>query len=822
MKPKLYLLSSAVFAVSGYTPLIQAETVTLEEVVVTAQRREQSFQDVPISITAFSAEQIEQSNWKGARDFIQMTPNVSFSENDSQGTKNGDITIRGISDLTSGAGERIIQTRPAIGVFVDDFSVSSVSSGSANPPLGDVERIEVLRGPQGTYFGRNATGGAINIVSKKPNEEKELQVSAGLGNFGTYSLGAVANTPLTDNLFVRLGVSYEESDGIVENLSPTGNDADYENTNIRLALRWQPGDWTLDLTGQFIDEDEGNLGKVPVDGGPGTFPVLFILGFDPNNLSATCGKGESINFADNDDRNCENADTYTEVENNIITFKAEYEGDRFTFTSITGQIDSDFGQFEDLDNTGLDLFNRLNEYESESFSQEFRIASAGENMVDWTVGAFYYKDEFEVNNRIITGFDTVPGFTGFLTVPGDYPNENQQFVDREGWAVFADIAWHINDQLTLNIGGRYSYDEDEQHWENTYASFACGTREVVGGVAAPLAPACELRPDQTLPLPVYESGGMQYVTGGRLPQRLFTQNDTDDNDFSPRIALNWKFSEDHSLFATISQGYRPAGVRVAPDSDFLGPDEQLGLATPVDTRSEFDKEKVTNYEIGWKGYLNNRRTRVEVSLFRIDWEDMQVRVGRFICRLSDGTPVDASSSASVGCVTGVTPDNRVDNADEARSQGAELSVQTLIGDHIELAGAIGYMDAEFKDFDSSDGDLSGKDLLNAPELTGALSGQYNWRFNDGNGYLRLEANFRKGVWTRLGDLVASNDFPMKTDDFTVVNLRAGINWSNQRLALSVNNLLEEDYILGIDTFAPSAVILPHPRSYSLTWSMSFK
>ena len=141
MKPKLYLLSSAVFAVSGYTPFIQAETVTLEEVVVTAQRREQSFQDVPISITAFSAEQIEQSNWKGARDFIQMTPNVSFSENDSQGTKNGDITIRGISDLTSGAGERIIQTRPAIGVFVDDFSVSSVSSGSANPPLGDVERL---------------------------------------------------------------------------------------------------------------------------------------------------------------------------------------------------------------------------------------------------------------------------------------------------------------------------------------------------------------------------------------------------------------------------------------------------------------------------------------------------------------------------------------------------------------------------------------------------------------------------------------------------------------------------------------------------------
>lgn len=130
----------------------QEDSSALDEIIVTAQRREQTLLDVPISVATYGADQIEQGKWNGARDFINITPNVFFSENDSQGGKNGDISIRGVSDLTSGGNERLIQTRPAIGFYVDDFSVASVASGSANPPLGDVERIEILRGPQATYF----------------------------------------------------------------------------------------------------------------------------------------------------------------------------------------------------------------------------------------------------------------------------------------------------------------------------------------------------------------------------------------------------------------------------------------------------------------------------------------------------------------------------------------------------------------------------------------------------------------------------------------------------------------------------------------------
>lgn len=825
------VLIAAIGAVFGVSDLYaQDDELKIEEIIVTAQRREQSILDVPISTSVYNAEQIENSNWRGARDFIYLTPNVSFTENDSQGTKNGDISIRGISDLTSGGNERIIQTRAAVGYYVDDFSVGGVASGAANPPLNDVERVEVLRGPQGTYFGRNATGGAINVVSKKPHDETEGKVSLGVGNFGTYHVGLLGNMPLQDNLFLRLGVAWDESDGYIDNLSPTGNDPDYENLNARAAIRWLPGDWTIDLTLQTIREQEGNLGRMHFRGLPGTPPVFFPLGSGvPSDLdlapsAATCGLGNGLFFDEgNDDKICENADTYTNIDNDLIMLRADYAADRFTVTSITGQIKSGFGQFEDLDNTGYDIFNRLNEYDSESFSQELRLTSAGDNTLNWIVGGFYYDDKFQVNNRIITGRNAAPAFTGFLTIPGDFPNENNQFVVRRGWAVFADVEWSINDQFALSLGGRYSDDTDKQIWTNTYASFDCAPRAVTGGVPAPLAQGCELRTDQTLPLPQWDDGsGALYVTGGRFAQDRFASSSNNDSTFTPRVALNWRPNDDHSVFLTWSQGYRPAGTRVAPDG--LSRDAVLGLVQFPDNRSVFNREEVTNIELGWKGYFNDRRLRIEASVFDLTWDDMQVRVSRTLCRLPDGRFVDASSPEAVaagGACAGPFPSNKVENADEASSQGAELIVQSLIGENFTLGAAIGVMDAKFESFaNSSSGDLSGSDLPNAPELTWSLSGQYDWEIGDKNAYVKLEAAYRDGVATRLGD-VNETEFPLRTDDFTIANLHAGVSWDNQTLSLSVANLFEEDYITGLESFAPSAVSLTHPRHVFVRWTAGF-
>ena len=798
----------------------------IEEVIVTAQRREENLQEVPISISVVVGEQIERSNMRGARDYAQRVANVTFNENDQQGTKNGDISIRGLSDLTSGGNERIIQSRPAIGLNVDEFSVSSVASGSANPPLDDVERIEILRGPQGTYFGRNATGGAINIVTRKPDENPMARVRVGYGSFETMNVGAVGNIPVADNLFVRGGISWEQSEGMVENLSHTGNDSDYEDLNARIAVRWQSDDWTVDLSGQLTREDQGNLGKIPT----GEMPAGF-LSFGPGAAGttdpvSTCGLGADIFFQNgNDKHNCEDQDTYQEIENSLVILRMQYDADRFTLTSITGNLRSDFEQFEDLDNSGWDIFNRLNRYEAESFSQEVRLNSAddweiGGRAFNWTVGGLVYNDRFDVDNRISAGADVVPGFIGFLTVPGDRPNENEQNVERDGWALFFDLSWEVVDDLTLSFSGRYSEDNDEQWWRNTYASFDCGTRAVVDGVPAALQPGCELRPDQSQ-LPVYQTGdGAQFVSGGRFHQGLFTDGKHDSNDFSPRIGLTYTGWEDQNLYLTYSQGYRAGGIRVAADS--LGRTAQLGESFAVDSRSFFKKEQVRSYEAGWKGSFNQGRSYAEVAAFLMVWEDMQVRLDRFVCPLASGELVPFDSPEALNCVGGPQPDSRVNNAEEAEVKGFELSFQSLVGGNAQIGGFIGYADAKFKDFENSPfGDVSGQQLPNAPEWTAGANGQINWPLGAAEGYVRAEVLYRDSFTTQFNHQNRPG-FPYVADDVTLVNLQAGIDWGKHNLNVSVDNLLDEDYTLSAEDFAQTGtVVQPHPAWVRVSWTTRF-
>ncbi len=803
----------------------EASAGVIEEVIVTAQRREENLQEVPISISVVTGEQIERSGMRGARDYVQRLANVTFNENDQQGTKNGDISIRGLSDLTSGGNERIIQSRPAIGLNVDEFSVSSVASGSANPPLDDIERIEILRGPQGTYFGRNATGGAINIVTRKPDENAMARVRIGYGSFETMNVGAIGNVPVMDNLFVRGGIAWEQSDGAVQNLSHTGNDADHEDLNARLAIRWQPENWTIDLSGQMIREDQGNLGKIPTGQRPAGFLSAGPGASGSTDPVSTCGMGEDLFFQNGNDRyNCEDQDTYQEMENSLVMLRVQYDAERFTFTSITGNLRTDFEQFEDLDNSGWDIFNRLNRYDAESFSQEVRLNSAsdweiGGRAFNWTVGGLVYNDKFNVDNRIIAGADVVPGFIGFLTVPGDRPNENEQNVERDGWALFFDLSYEIVEDLTVSFSGRYSEDNDEQWWQNTYASFDCGTRPVVDGVPAPLRPGCALRPDQT-PLPIYQSGGGMFVSGGRFHQDLFTDGKNDSTDFSPRIGIGWSGWEDHNLYFTWSQGYRAAGVRNAPDSGSLA--AHLGRELAVDTRSFFNKEQVSSFEWGWKGSFNQNRSYAELALFFTTWEDMQVRLDRFVCPLASGELVPFDSPEGVNCVGGPQPDSRVNNAEEAEVKGFELSFQSLVGGNAEIGGFVGYADAEFKDFkNSAFGDVSGQQLPNAPEWTAGVNGQINWPIGPAEGYARAEVLYRDSFITQFNHQNRP-EFPYVADDVTLVNLQVGVDWGNHNLNVSVDNLFDEDYTLAAEDFSQTGtVVQPHPAWVRVSWTTHF-
>lgn len=821
-------------AAEADAPVKDASVV--DELVVTAQRREQTILDVPISVEVVSAKQIERSAWVGAKQYTQIAPNVFFNENDSQSSKNGDVSIRGISDLTSGSNNRGILSRPSIGIYVDDFSVGNVAGGSANPPLADLERIEILRGPQSVYFGRAAEGGAINIVSRKPQDENSLRLMGGVGNFNAFTAGGIVNHVLTDGLFFRGGLSYEQGDGFVENLHPNGTSTDYTRINGRAALRWRAGEWTIDGMAQVISEHEGNLGKIPTGVSPSGFIGRGTGGaFTP---IATCGLGRDIIMTQgggNQRRNCENTPAFTDIENVVTTLRAEHAGEKFTFTSLTGRIASDYSQLEDIDNTGADIFSRSNDYHTISLSQEFRLSSNEDQYqvmgrpLDWTLGAFAYRDRTRQANQIVTGVDSAPNLL-FLTVPGDRPNENNQRVKRDGYAVFLDTTLHLTDSLTLSIGARYSHDEDEQVWTNTFASFDCPTRQVVGGVIPPLAAGCSLRPSST-PLVIHtDAAGNRIVTGGRYAQTAWTQGKSTSNDFSPRVALNWRPTEDQSFYATYAEGYNPAGIRVAPDAATR--QQTIGALPLPDNRSVYKSSIVTNYEAGWRGFFNERKILLEAAVFRMEWRNMQFRLDRTLCRLPSGeyVPQDGPQGGQCDPAGGFVPQNAVLNAKAARSQGVELTFEDTINEYFSFGGAVGYLDAKYTDFRNAPanlgpvnrrGDLSGLRLPNSPRWSAAAHATVNWDVGESEWYATLTGTYKGRTYVNF-DSIDQTTWPRGGRSITLFNLSAGVTWRENQVNLAVENLFDKQYVIGVEGLSGSGIVTNvHPRVITLTWSRKF-
>src|ERR1700678_895941 len=249
---------------------------SLEEITVTAQRRTENAQDVPISLTVFSATEIEQQNFQGVDSYFAETPNVSFT---SEGTRNRkELALRGISDQLSP--DNNIR-EGSFGFYIDEFNVAQ---GTSNPEIVDIDRIEVLRGPQGTYFGRNAVGGAINITTKQPTNDFYAEASAQYSSFNTVDTHIILNLPLIDNLLaVRLVGRDETSDGNIRNINPIGGGNDSKYTYSKAIIRYTPtSNLTIDTTGTVTNEHVGMRNGVP-SGVLGDFSASALYSGPPYN-----------------------------------------------------------------------------------------------------------------------------------------------------------------------------------------------------------------------------------------------------------------------------------------------------------------------------------------------------------------------------------------------------------------------------------------------------------------------------------------------------------------------------------------------------------
>ena len=534
-------------------PLIASsqESEGIEEIIVTAQRREQNLQDVPISINAFTSDAIEKFMFSDVGEYLIRTPNASFSTDGSRSRRR--LSIRGVTNFL--AINNTIKV-PSFGFYVDDFSVAGATS---NPPVMDIERIEILRGPQATYFGKNALGGGISITTKKPDNTLGGSVMLDYSRFDTIDVEGVVNVPIIEDvLAVRANIKYVDSDGNIENINATGggNESTYEYAKV--SLRYTPTDnLTIDITASDASEEVGMregvptgvfstfaggflfAGEFPDRNGDGlSDPAIDGIGFFPNNRNR-------VNF---------NAPQNVGTDFRYIVGRVEYEFADLLFTSITGAIDSDFFLNGDIDGGSRDYFNEFRNIERDSFSQEIRLQNTNDSRWQWNIGAIYADDDAEIRNRTFIGAQERFGPDGTLI------DGQEDTAGNEGWAVFGEVDYALTDKLNVSAGGRYS--------EET------------------------IRAD------------IEGFSGGFV--QILTSKDT-FTDFSPRFTARYDFSNEINLYVTISKGFKSGGTQISP----------------FPSADSYDSEEMWNYEIGMKGDFLDNTLRLNAALFYMDWSDLQ-------------------------------------------------------------------------------------------------------------------------------------------------------------------------------------------------------
>jgi iron complex outermembrane receptor protein len=487
-------------ALAEGTPKDASAQDELQEVTVTAARREENARDVPISLTVFNSAEIELNNFQGVDSYFSQTPNVSFT---SEGTRDRkQLSLRGVSDQLS-ADNNIKEG--SFGFYIDEFSVAQ---GTSNPEVVDIDRIEVLRGPQGTYFGRNAVGGAINITTKQPTNDFFAEASSQYSTFNTVDSHVILNLPLIDNLLaVRLVGRDETSDGNIRNINPIGGGNDSKYTYSKAIIRYTPtSNLTIDTTGTVTNEHVGMRNGVP-SGVLGDFSASALYSGPPyNGVAIPDGVGfwpnntNSVNFNRPQDDGTHLA---------YVSNRVKYDADPFTVTNVLGYLYSNEFEGGDIDGSSLDLFYESESIKRSSFSDELRVASVPGHLIDWTGGLYFSHDIGHTTQYTYTGADNPFGLPNGFEVTSTLSDSSDI-----AYAVFGEGTWHIDSKLALTFGARYTHEK------------------------------------------VFNDG---YNTFGALIQN-YVSGEASFNNFSPRVSLLYTLSDQVNLYGTISRGFKAGGV----------------------------------------------------------------------------------------------------------------------------------------------------------------------------------------------------------------------------------------------------------------------
>ncbi len=544
------LLSGVVLAIV-FSP--QSWSQGIEEVVVTATRRAENVQSIPVAVSAFTDEDVARLGITETMDVSQVVPNFLAHNNTGLGTANT-YSLRGLNNT-----ESIATFDPPVGTYVDDFFIQRQNAN--NYALFDIDRIEVLRGPQGTLFGRNTTGGAVRVILDEPAEEFGGYAEIGGGRFDKISARASVDIPAAETLRMKISAYYVNDDGFVDNLT-TGQKGlnDEDNFGIRGALLWEPTDtvsWNAALT--YIDNEHANMYNY-VDGSDRYTRTGLVTGGAPNAGLLT---GDKQNFGlGNDTRSLH------------FTSDIEWETAIGTVNILTSYLtlEQDFllDFFEGPFTTGG--FTIANEGEHDQFSQELKLTGSFGDKLDYIAGVFYFNEDNKTDLAQIFNLGAIGLFLPSGLPLFQYDRTMDNGVD--SWAVYGQFDLRVTEQLTLTAGVRYTDEEKDfgiTDNGNPLAGNVFGSRDI-----------------EALGIPLKQ----------------------DESMVTPRFAIEFEATDDFMVYASATRGFKSGGWNAR--------------GTAAATLTPFSSEKIWNYEGGIRSEWFDNKLRVNLTGFYSDITDFQL------------------------------------------------------------------------------------------------------------------------------------------------------------------------------------------------------
>ncbi|MBN8740109.1 MAG: TonB-dependent receptor [Lysobacterales bacterium 69-70] len=793
------LVSLTAASLPAFAQPTDAEDNLLERVVVTAQSREQELQEVPIAIQVVDEKLITETTAYDLQDIDSFVPGLVVSGQKTQPY----FAIRGISTGDFGIG-----TDPAVGVYID--GVYSARSGGSVLAFNDVERIEVLKGPQGTLFGRNSAAGAVSLISKQPGRDLEGRVTTRVGNDGQRYVDGLINTPLGDTTALRVSVLRNESDGWLRDAA-TGRDLNGDdNWAARAAFRWDLSNSTnavLTWDHERLDQlARPAIGIVPLPASPDWPP-------SPPDPATYLDPRHAPVF--NDVEGNEESRTF-----NGATLAINHDADWGHLTSTTAWRKFDTVNREDEDGTNRRYLylDTANIEDNRSFYQELKF-SGDTGTVNWVAGASYYREKANQTSQVnvfTDSLDTLIRNQGLAPTPDgtlfgyfsdvlasfDAPfslrdhrwrEEMINSADSRAYALFGDTIWSLGDSTHFTVGLRYTRDEKKFSWLNgpRIAPTLDTTIQQLLPLVAQLPP--ELQEQALFALGV---AGSDIVFANGALEGIKVRDSTSWSDLSPRFVLDHQLSPDTLLFASLAKGYKAGGYN------------------SLDIGAKFDNEDVWNLEAGFKQVDHEHGLMWNASAFYYIYSDRQA------------IRLDPNSAGS-----GV-PRYLVDTSDE-KAWGIDAGVQWQPVRALSLDANLAFIDATYKDKVAPSGaDLSGQ-ATGEPYLSFSLGGSYRWDFGSAGAMtLSLRHAYRGksrcNADSQLqGDCSISPNFDVgaaqQRTDLRLGWTDAGDHW---HAAAFATNLFDKRYVEGVgnyttDVFGTTYATISPPRMYGVELGYKF-